>query len=96
MAAGRGTLRRVSLSDFYSPQQLADLFLKICRDVKPNGRALYINEVRELFAPVERGEKYERSRDRDHPRPLGSPATLTHLNIGPNVLRLEPHRASSW
>lgn len=55
----RGTLRRVSLSDFHSRQQLADL-LKMCRDVKPNGGAVYINEARELFAPVERGEKYER------------------------------------
>ncbi len=55
----RGTLRRVSLSDFYSLPQLADL-LRMCRDVKPNGGAVYINEARELFAPVDRGEKYER------------------------------------
>ena len=34
--------------------------LKMCRDVKPNGGAVYINQARELFAPVERGEKYER------------------------------------
>jgi hypothetical protein len=55
----RGTFERVTLSKFHTLQQLADL-LKMCRDVKPNGGAVYINEARELFAPVERGEKYER------------------------------------
>jgi mRNA-degrading endonuclease RelE of RelBE toxin-antitoxin system len=59
LESARGTRQRINLSGFYSPQQLADL-LKMFRDVKPRGGAVYINEARELFAPVERGESYER------------------------------------
>ena len=36
----------------HSEEDLAGL-LKMCRAVKPNGGAIYINEARELFAPVE-------------------------------------------
>jgi hypothetical protein len=54
----RGT-KTVSLADHYSLDELSEL-LAMCRSVKPQGGALYINEARELFAPVERSTGYER------------------------------------
>jgi mRNA-degrading endonuclease RelE of RelBE toxin-antitoxin system len=55
----RGTLKRVCLTDEYSAAELADLLLMF-RRVKPNGGAVYVNEARELFAPVDDGSGYER------------------------------------
>ena len=54
-----GTVQRKLLSEVHPRQDLTDL-LKICRDVKPGGGALYINEARELFAPVNLGNQFER------------------------------------
>jgi mRNA-degrading endonuclease RelE of RelBE toxin-antitoxin system len=55
----RGTLRRVCLSDHHSAGALADL-LRMFRVIKPNGGAIFINEARELFAPVDDGQGYKR------------------------------------
>lgn len=55
----RGTIRRVSLTDHHSAEELGDL-LHMFRRVKPNGGAIYVNEARELFAPVDDGSGYER------------------------------------
>lgn len=50
----------IALTDFHSGESLAEL-LQMCRAVKPNGGAIYINEARELFAPVDNKKgKYER------------------------------------
>ena len=54
-----GDQERVSLSDYYSVDELDDL-LGMFRAVKPKGGAVYINEARELFAPVDDGEGYKR------------------------------------
>ena len=55
----RGTMRRVCLSEFHSSGDLVDLF-SMFRAVKPNGGAVYVNEARELFAPVDDGQGYKR------------------------------------
>ncbi len=55
----RQSLKRVSLTDYHSVESLSDL-LKMCRDVKPKGGAIYINEARELFTPVDGDDGYER------------------------------------
>jgi mRNA-degrading endonuclease RelE of RelBE toxin-antitoxin system len=55
----RGTIRKVCLTDQYSPAELSDL-LHMFRRVKPHGGAVYVNEARELFAPVDDGSGYER------------------------------------
>jgi mRNA-degrading endonuclease RelE of RelBE toxin-antitoxin system len=54
-----GTTRRVQLSQFYSQGELTEL-LAMFRAVKPAGGAIYINEARECFAPVEGQQGYER------------------------------------
>ncbi len=54
-----GTTRRVQLSQSYSQSELAEL-LAMFRAVKPAGGAIYINEARECFAPVEGQQGYER------------------------------------
>ena len=53
------TTRPVKLSQFYSQGELAEL-LGMFRAVKPKGGAIYINEAREYFAPVEGEQGYER------------------------------------
>jgi mRNA-degrading endonuclease RelE of RelBE toxin-antitoxin system len=55
----RGTQRRICLSDFHSKTALEPL-LQMCRRLKSAGGAIYINEARELFAPVEDAGSYER------------------------------------
>jgi mRNA-degrading endonuclease RelE of RelBE toxin-antitoxin system len=55
----RGTLRRVCLQDHHASGDLSDV-LEMCRSVKPNGGAIYVNEARELFAPVDDGKGYKR------------------------------------
>jgi hypothetical protein len=55
----RGTTRRVCLSETHPGGALAGL-LDICRMVKPKGGPLYVNEARELFAPVDDGNGYKR------------------------------------
>jgi len=55
----RGTRLTVCLTDHHSPGALRGL-LDMCRAVKPAGGALYINEARELFAPVSDGRTYRR------------------------------------
>jgi hypothetical protein len=55
----RGTLRRVCLTDYCDDGEAAPLLSRI-RRFKPGGGAMYINEARELFAPVDRGNGYER------------------------------------
>jgi mRNA-degrading endonuclease RelE of RelBE toxin-antitoxin system len=55
----RGTIKTVCLSD-YCQNGEADELLRRLRRIKPSGGALYINEARELFAPVDRGDGYER------------------------------------
>jgi len=57
--AESGVQKSILLSSFHSREELAEL-LSMCRAVKPDGGAIYINEARELFAPVEHGEAYER------------------------------------
>lgn len=42
------------LTAFHAEEALAGL-LQMCRAVKPHGGAIYINEARELFAPVDEG-----------------------------------------
>lgn len=54
-----GTQRRVLLSDHFSKTDLEPL-LQMCRRIKSNGGAIYINEARELFAPVDNGAGYQR------------------------------------
>jgi mRNA-degrading endonuclease RelE of RelBE toxin-antitoxin system len=55
----RGTVRIVKLTDHHSAAALSGL-LQSFRAVKPNGGAIYINEARELFAPVDDGTGYKR------------------------------------
>lgn len=55
----RGTKHRVSLTDLFDAEELEAL-LQICKAVKPSGGAIYINEARELFAPVEDGAVWRR------------------------------------
>jgi hypothetical protein len=55
----RGTLKRVCLSDNCQNGE-ADELLQRLRRIKPGGGAIYINEARELFAPVDTGKGYER------------------------------------
>lgn len=55
----RGTIRRVQLTDYHKPSALAGL-LGMLHAVKPNGGAIYINEAREIFAPVDDGGGYAR------------------------------------
>jgi hypothetical protein len=55
----RGTLRRISLTDHHSLDALSEL-LAMFRAVKPNGGAVYVNEARESFAPVDDGTGYKR------------------------------------
>jgi mRNA-degrading endonuclease RelE of RelBE toxin-antitoxin system len=55
----RGTMRRVCLSEFHSNGDLSGL-LSMLRTAKPNGGAVYVNEARELFAPVDDGKGYKR------------------------------------
>ncbi len=52
-----GTRLRVRLSDHHPAEALSGL-LSMCRAVKPNGGAIYLNEAREIFAPVEDGEGF--------------------------------------
>ena len=59
LETGGGVVQRVLLSESAPPERMVDL-LKMCRAVKPQGGAIYINEARELFAPAEHGEVYER------------------------------------
>jgi mRNA-degrading endonuclease RelE of RelBE toxin-antitoxin system len=53
------TRKRVLLSQFHTQRELADI-LTMFRAVKPSGGAIYINEARECFAPVEGEQGYER------------------------------------
>jgi hypothetical protein len=55
----RGTLKRVCLSDHFSTSELGSL-LQMFRATKPQGGAVYVNEARELFAPVDAGSGYKR------------------------------------
>jgi mRNA-degrading endonuclease RelE of RelBE toxin-antitoxin system len=55
----RNTIKTICLSD-YCPDGEADDLLRRLRRIKPDGGALYINEARELFAPVNRDTGYER------------------------------------
>lgn len=55
----RGTFKRVSLTDHHSATELAGL-LQMARAVKANGGAIYVNEAREVFAPVDDGKGYQR------------------------------------
>ncbi len=47
------------LTAVHSKDALAGL-LQMCRAVKPKGGAIYVNEARELFAPVDQGGSYKR------------------------------------
>lgn len=55
----RGTIRDVSLSEQHTSSAIASL-LQMCRAIKPAGGAVYINEAREIFAPVDDGTSYRR------------------------------------
>ena len=55
----RGTIRRECLKDHHSADALAGL-LRMLKAVKPNGGAIYVNEAREIFAPVNDGNGYQR------------------------------------
>jgi len=55
---GRVGTKRLHLSDFHSRSGLAGL-LDLCRAVKPSGGAMYVNEARELFGPVEGQRGFE-------------------------------------
>ncbi len=55
----RGTIRTVKLTDYHGPPALAGI-LGLFRAVKPNGGAVYVNEAREVFAPVDDGGGYKR------------------------------------
>lgn len=59
LTTDRGTQKTISLSDFHPKGAIARV-LDMCRAVKPNGGALYVNEARELFAPVEDEAGYQR------------------------------------
>ena len=63
ISAATGTTKRVTtkkLTAIHSKEKLTDL-LQMCRTVKPNGGAIYINEAKELFAPIDDGGgSYER------------------------------------
>ena len=54
-----GVRRRIQLSQFHAQDELSQL-LAMFRAVKPSGGAIYINEARECFAPVEGEQGYER------------------------------------
>jgi hypothetical protein len=55
----RGTRRSVKLTAYHSEASLAGLLLMF-RAVKPRGGAVYVNEARETFAPVDDGGGYKR------------------------------------
>lgn len=55
----RGTSKQICLTDYHAKQEVAGL-LEMFRAVKPMGGAIYINEAREFFAPVESANGYER------------------------------------
>jgi mRNA-degrading endonuclease RelE of RelBE toxin-antitoxin system len=55
----RGTFKRVSLTDHHSATEVSGL-LQMARAVKANGGAVYVNEAREMFAPVDDGKGYQR------------------------------------
>lgn len=57
LTTSRGTIKTVALTDFHGQDALAGL-LGCLRAVKPQGGAIYINEAREFFAPVDDGGGY--------------------------------------
>ena len=53
-----GEERCVFLSDFFSPDDLRPFLAKL-RSIKPKGGPFYVNEAREMFAPLKNGEQTE-------------------------------------